>query len=76
MTALKGYVSGGTIVAEDSVPDSYDGKEVIITILDKDFEEEKVQERRKELEELHSVFGSMTHEEAEDIRNHRDFPSF
>lgn len=71
MTALKGYVSGGTIVAEDSVPDSYDGKEVIITILDKDFEEEKVQEKRKELEELHSVFGSMTHEEAEDIRNHR-----
>lgn len=71
MTALKGYVSGGTIVAEDSVPDSYDGKEVIITILDKDFEKEKALERRKELEELHSVFGSMTHEEAEDIRNHR-----
>lgn len=72
MTELKGYVSGGTIVAEDTVPDSYDGKEVIITILDKTFEEDvKIQEKKKALDELHSVFGSMTHEEAEDIRNNR-----
>lgn len=72
MTALKGYVSGGTIVAEDTVPNSYDGKEVIITILDKTFEEDvKIQEKKKALDELHSVFGSMTREEAEAIRNNR-----
>lgn len=41
MTALKGYINGNTIVAEEAVPDSFDGKEVIITILDKDFEEKK-----------------------------------
>ncbi len=71
MTALKGYINGNTIIAEDSLPNSYDGKEVIITILDKNFETEKMQEKKKALKELHSVFGSMTHKEAEDIRNHR-----
>lgn len=39
MTVLKGHVSGGAIVAEDALPDSFEGKEVIITILDKSFEE-------------------------------------
>ena len=34
MVALKGYVSGNTIVADGAVPSSSDGKEVIITILD------------------------------------------
>lgn len=71
MTALKGYVSGNTIVAEDEVPDSFDGKEVIITILDKNFEEKKQEDAKKKLEEMKSFFGSLSHEEAEDIRNHR-----
>lgn len=34
MVALKGYVSGGSIVADGAVSPAFDGKEVIITILD------------------------------------------
>ena len=31
----------------------------------------EMQEKKAALEELHSVFGAMTHEEAEEIRNNR-----
>lgn len=34
MTALKGFVNGHTVVADDFLGNMYDGKEVIITILD------------------------------------------
>ena len=34
MVALKGYVSGNTVVADDFLGNLYDGKDVIITILD------------------------------------------
>lgn len=34
MLSVKGYVSGNSIVADDFLPDSFDGKEVIITVLD------------------------------------------
>lgn len=71
MTALKGYISGGVIVAEDAVPDSYDGKEVIITILDKSFEGKNVSDAKKKLEIMKSFFGTLSHEEAEDIRKNR-----
>ncbi len=71
MTALKGYISGGVIVAEDAVPDSYDGKEVIITILDKSFEGKSVSDAKKKLEIMKSFFGTLSHEEAEDIRKNR-----
>lgn len=71
MTALKGYISGGAIVAEDAVPDSYDGKEVIITILDKSFEGKNVSDAKKKLEIMKSFFGTLSHEEAEDIRKNR-----
>lgn len=38
---MKGYVSGGAIVAECEVPDSFDGKDVIITMLDTLYKNEK-----------------------------------
>ena len=34
MIALKGFVNGNTVVADDFLGNLYDGKEVIITILD------------------------------------------
>ena len=34
MTAVKGYIQGNNIIADDFLLDSFDGSEVIITILD------------------------------------------
>ena len=34
MIAVKGFVNGNTVVADDFLGNLYDGKEVIITILD------------------------------------------
>ena len=34
MTAVKGYIQGNNVIADDFLFDSFDGKEVIITILD------------------------------------------
>lgn len=74
MTALKGYVSGNTIVAEDTVPDSYDGKEVIITILDKDFEAKKQTENSqkndnvaRQLDALDKLSGLFTDDEMKNV---------
>lgn len=74
MTALKGYVSGNTIVAEDEVPDSYDGKEVIITILDKNFEEKKQTDNAqkndnitRQLDALDKLSGLFTEDEMKNV---------
>lgn len=34
MTAVKGYVRGNVVVAEDFIAPEFDGKDVVITILD------------------------------------------
>lgn len=34
MVAVKGFINGNTVVADDFLGNLYDGKEVIITILD------------------------------------------
>ena len=34
MLSLRGYINDGSIIAEDSLPAFFNGKEVIITILD------------------------------------------
>lgn len=71
MLSVNGYYDGHNYITEGNVAVKPNQK-VIITFLDDNFEKEnEMQEKKKELEELHKVFGSMTHEDAEDIRNHR-----
>lgn len=71
MLSVNGYYDGHNYITEGNVAVKPNQK-VIITFLDDDFEKgNEMQEKKKKLKELHKVFGSMTHEEAEDIRNHR-----
>lgn len=71
MLAVNGYFDGNNCVALDT-SQFRPNQRLIITALDEDFvAEKKLSEKKAALEELHSVFGTMTHEEAEDIRNNR-----
>lgn len=77
MLSVNGYYDGHNYITEGNIAVK-PNQRVIITFLDKDFEEEKPKQdaqeklaKMKSLEELHHIFGTMTHEEAEDIRNNR-----
>lgn len=71
MTALKGYVSGGTIVAEDAVPDSYDGKDVIITILDTSRKNKKRIAKKYTDEDVKAAFGMWkNHSDSEHVEEY------
>ena len=68
MIAVNGYFDGNVCVALDT-SHFKPRQRLIITALDEEYGE--MQEKKAALEELHSVFGAMTHEEAEEIRNNR-----
>ena len=71
MVSVNGYFDGSTCVAEDTSRFRLNQR-LVITALDEDFNGTKIStEKQSALNELHSIFGAMTHEEAEDIRNHR-----
>lgn len=71
MLSVNGYYDGHNYITEDNIAVK-PNQRVIITFLDKDFEEEKTQQNAQEkLEKMKAFFGSLSHEEAEDIRNNR-----
>lgn len=74
MLSVNGYYDGHNYITEGNVAVKPNQK-VIITFLDDDFgkenDDDKMQNAKKKLEEMKSFFGSLSHEEAEDIRNHR-----
>ena len=72
MVAVNGYFDGTACIALDT-SQFRPNQRLVITALDEDFhaEEQKLAEKKAALEALHGVFGMLTHEEAEDIRNHR-----
>ena len=71
MVSVNGYFDGNTCIALDT-SHFHPNQRLIITALDEDFEDKK-QNAKKQIafEALHGVFGTMTHAEAEDIRNNR-----
>ncbi len=70
MLAVKGYFDGNNYIVEENVVVK-PNQRVIITFLDDDFDASATSEKKRAFDELHRVFGTMTHEEAEDIRNNR-----
>lgn len=68
MLAVNGYFDGTACVALDT-SQFRPNQRLIITALDEDFDNTQLMtEKQAALSELHSVFGSLSHEEAEDIR--------
>lgn len=71
MLSVNGYYDGHNYITEGNIAVK-PNQRVIITFLDKDFEEEKTQQNAQEkLEKMKAFFGSLSHDEAEDIRNNR-----
>lgn len=71
MVSVNGYFDGTACIAVDT-SQFHPNQRLVITALDEDFHETKqASVKQAALDELHSIFGSMTHEEAVDIRNHR-----
>ncbi len=72
MVSVNGYFDGTACIATDT-SQFRPNQRLVITALDEDFNvpEDAMEERKQKLAELHKVFGMLTHEEAEDIRNHR-----
>ena len=71
MLAVNGYFDGNTCIALDT-SHFHPNQRLIITALDEDIDANNMQKQKeKALAELHGVFGMLTHEEAEDIRNNR-----
>ena len=71
MVSVNGYFDGTACVAVDT-SQFRPNQRLVITALDEDFNEANlIAEKQAALDELHGVFGAMTHEEAEDIRAHR-----
>lgn len=67
MMSVNGYYDGHNYVTEGNVAVK-PNQRVIITFLDDDFEEKaEIQDAKKKLEKMKSFFGSLSHEEAEDI---------
>ncbi|MBO4319620.1 MAG: hypothetical protein J5857_04045 [Treponema sp.] len=71
MVAVNGYFDGNTCVALDT-SQFRPNQRLVITALDEEFDRNtKMEEKKATLDELHGVFGMLTHEEAEDIRSNR-----
>ena len=71
MISVNGYYDGHNYITEGNVA-VRPNQRVIITFLDEDFDAGRQQtEKLMALDELHCVFGTMPHEEAEDIRKNR-----
>lgn len=71
MLSVNGYYDGHNYITEGNIAVKQNQR-VIITFLDKDFEEEKPkQDAQAKLEKMKAFFGSLSYDEAEDIRNNR-----
>ncbi len=73
MLAVKGYVKGNSIVADDFLPDSFDGKEVIITVLDSFRKSSGQLEMKKKYTEsdVEEAFGLWkNHKDSEDVERY------
>ena len=71
MVSVNGYFDGNACIALDT-SQFKPHQRLIITALDEEFDaKDRTAEKEAALAELHGVFGTMTHEEAEDIRSHR-----
>ena len=71
MVAVNGYFDGQNYVAESAVAVK-PNQRVIITLLDEEFAEAKPQnDVQQRLEKMRGFFGSLSHEEAEAIRQNR-----
>ena len=67
MLSVNGYYDGHNYVTEGNVAVK-PNQRVIITFLDDDYEEKAdIQDAKKKFEKMKSFFGSLSHEEAEDI---------
>ena len=71
MVSVNGYFDGTACVAVDTSL-FHPNLRLVITALDEDFTDGKlIEENVKKLAEMKKIFGSLPHEEAEDIRNRR-----
>ncbi len=71
MVAVNGYFDGTACIALDT-SQFHPNQRLVITALDEDYvQKQKEAKKKADLTALHEIFGCMTHEEAEDIRNHR-----
>ena len=71
MVSVNGYFDGTACIATDT-SQFRPNQRLVITALDEDYKSQpELEEKKLALKELHSIFGTMTHEQAEDIRNNR-----
>ncbi|MBO6100950.1 MAG: hypothetical protein J6P07_06435 [Spirochaetaceae bacterium] len=71
MVSVNGYFDGTACIATDT-SQFRPNQRLVITALDEDYEAQpQLEEKKEKLAEMKKFFGSLTHEEAEDIRNHR-----
>lgn len=71
MTAVKGYVRGNVVVAEDFIAPEFDGKDVVITILDSSHAFSEKCENKKQYTDtdIEGAFGMWSdHAEKENIK--------
>lgn len=61
MLAVKGTIQGNTVVIKDEDIKKYDGKDVIVTILDFQFEQQKKQVDLKKYMGREKNFSGQTH---------------
>ncbi len=71
MLTVNGYYDGNNYITEGNIAVK-PNQRVLITFLDEDFDEKsKITEKKLALDEMKKFFGSLSHEEAENIRNNR-----
>lgn len=71
MLSVKAYYDGHNYITEGNVIVK-PNQQVIITFLDDAFEAKNPNDEKKAaIEEMRKFFGSLSHEEAEEIRNNR-----
>lgn len=71
MLAVKGRIQGNTVVIKDEDIKKYDGKDVIVTALDFQYEQQKKQvDLKKYMDRGEKLFQSDIQESIREIRNH------
>ena len=71
MISVNGYFDGTACIALDT-SQFRPNQRLVITALDEDYNvSEDMDERKKKLNEMKNFFGCLSHDEAEEIRNHR-----
>ncbi len=71
MLAVKGTIQGNTVVIKDEDIKKYDGKDVIVTILDFQFEQQKKQvDLKKYMDRGEKLFQSDAQEAIRELRDY------